>query len=76
VQLLHLTKWPLHCLLKHVIKGEIEGSVEMTGRRGRRRKQLLCDLKVKSGYWKPKEEALDRALRRAGFGRGNGTVAS
>jgi hypothetical protein len=30
-----------NCLLKHVI----EGRIEMTGRRGRRRKQLLDDLK-------------------------------
>jgi hypothetical protein len=33
----------------------------MTGRRGRRRKQLLNDLKEKRGYWKLKEEALDRS---------------
>jgi hypothetical protein len=32
------------CLLKHVIEGKIEGRIEMTGRRGRRRKQLLDDL--------------------------------
>jgi hypothetical protein len=31
----------------------------MTGRRGRRRKQLLDDLKEKRRYWKLKEEALD-----------------
>jgi len=29
-------------------------------RRGRRSKQLLNDLKEKSGYWKLKAEALDR----------------
>jgi hypothetical protein len=33
----------------------------MTGRRRRRRKQLLDDLKEKRGYWKLKEEALDRS---------------
>jgi hypothetical protein len=27
-----------NCLLKHVIEGKFEGSIEMTGRRGRRRK--------------------------------------
>ena len=32
----------------------------MTGRRGRRRKQLLDDLKEKREYWKLKEEALER----------------
>jgi hypothetical protein len=36
----------------------------MTGRRGRRRKQLLDDLKEKIRYWKLKEEALDRTLWR------------
>ena len=30
-----------NCLLKHVIGGKIEGRIEVTGRRGRRRKQLL-----------------------------------
>jgi hypothetical protein len=34
-----------NCLLKHVIEGELEGRIEMTGRRGRRRKQLLDNLK-------------------------------
>jgi hypothetical protein len=36
-----------NCLLKHVIDGELEGRIEMTGRRGRRRKQLMDDLKEK-----------------------------
>jgi hypothetical protein len=44
--------------------------IEMTGRRGRRRKQLLDDLKEKRRYHKLKEEALDRTLWRTGFGRG------
>jgi hypothetical protein len=34
-----------NCLLKHVIEGKLEGRIELTGRRGRRRKQLLDDLK-------------------------------
>jgi hypothetical protein len=38
-----------NCLLKHVIEGKVEGSIELTGRRGRRRKQLLDDLKKKEG---------------------------
>jgi hypothetical protein len=33
--------------------------VEVTGRRGRKRKELLNDLKEKRGYWKLKEKALD-----------------
>jgi hypothetical protein len=53
-----------NCLLKHVIEGKLEGRIEMTGRLGRRRKQLLDDLKEKRRYWKLKEEALDRTLWR------------
>ena len=34
----------------------------MTRRRGRSRKQILDDLKISSGSWKLKEEALDRTL--------------
>jgi len=33
-----------NCLLKHSIKGKIEGRIETTGRRGRRRKKLLDGL--------------------------------
>jgi hypothetical protein len=33
-----------NCLLEHVIEGKLEGRIEMTGRRGRRHKQLLDDL--------------------------------
>ena len=32
-----------NCLLKHVIEGKIEGETEVTGRRGRRRKQMILD---------------------------------
>jgi hypothetical protein len=59
---------------KHVIEGKLEGRIKMTGRRGRRRKQLLDDLKEKRGYWKVKEEALDRSQWRTRFGRGCGPV--
>jgi hypothetical protein len=34
-----------NCLLKHVIEGMIEGRVEVTGRRGERRTQLLDTLR-------------------------------
>ena len=44
----------------------------MIGRRGRRREQLLDDLWETRGYWKFKEEALDRILRRTRFGRSYG----
>jgi len=36
-----------------------EGEIVRRGSRGRRRKQLLCDLTKKRRYWKLKEEALD-----------------
>jgi hypothetical protein len=57
-----------------VIEGKLEGRIEMTGRRGRRRKQLLDELKEKIRYWKLKEEALDSTLCRTRFGRGYGPV--
>jgi ADP-heptose:LPS heptosyltransferase len=38
--------------IKGVIEGKKEGRIEVTERRGRRRKQLLDDLKEKGGYWK------------------------
>jgi hypothetical protein len=60
--------------MKHVIEGKLEGRIEMKGGRGRRRKQLLDNLKEKRGYWKLKEEALDRNLWRTRLGRGYGPV--
>jgi hypothetical protein len=59
-----------NCILKHVIEREME----VTGSRGRRRKQLLDDLKEKRGYWKLKEDALDGTMWRTRFGRGYGPV--
>jgi len=47
----------------------------VTGRQGRRRRKLLDDLKERRGYSHLKEEALDRTMRRARFGRGFGPVA-
>jgi hypothetical protein len=47
----------------------------MKGRQERRRKQLLNDFKENRGYWKLKEEALDRTPCRAHFGRGSEPVA-
>ena len=63
-----------NCLLKRVIEGKIDRRVEVTGWRGRRRKQLLDDLEEKRRYWKLKEEADDRTVWRARFGRGYGLV--
>jgi hypothetical protein len=56
-----------NCLLKHVIEGKVEGRIEVTGRRGGRRKHLLDDIKETRGYWKLKEEALDRTVCRICF---------
>ena len=44
----------------------------MTGRRGRRSRKLLDDVKERRGYSHLKEEALDRTVWRAGFERGFG----
>jgi hypothetical protein len=81
--ILHTIKWRKaiwignilrrNCLLK-VIEWKLEGRIEMTGRWGRRHKQLLDDLKEKRRYWKLKEEALDHTLWRTRFGRGYGPV--
>jgi hypothetical protein len=62
------------CLLRQVIEGKIKGGIEMTGRRGRRRRKLLNDLNERRGYTHLKEEALDRTMWRAGFGIGFGPV--
>jgi hypothetical protein len=40
----------MNCLLKQEIEAKLEGRIDMTGRRGRRRKQLLDDLKEKRRY--------------------------
>jgi hypothetical protein len=61
-------------LLRQVIEGKIKGGIEVTGRRGRRRRKLLDDLKERRGYSHMKEEALDGTMWRACFGRGFGPV--
>jgi len=63
-----------NCLLQRVIEGKIQVGIEMTGRRGKRRRKLLDDLKERRGYSRLKEEALDRTVWRARFGRGFGPV--
>jgi len=54
--------------------GDTEGKIEAKGQKVRRRKQLLAEFKETKGYWKLKEEKLDRALWRTRFGRGSGAV--
>jgi len=63
-----------NCLLQRVIEGKIKGWLEATGRRGGRRMKLLDDLKERRGYSHLKEEALDRTMWRARFGRGFGPI--
>jgi hypothetical protein len=59
-----------NCLLQRVIEGKIQGGIEATGRQGRRRRKLSDDLKERRGYSHLKEEALDRTMWSARFGRG------
>ena len=47
---------------------------DRSDRRGRRRRKLLDDLKERRRYCHLKEEALDRTMWRASFGRGFGPV--
>jgi hypothetical protein len=62
--------WRRNCLLKHVTEGKVEGRIEVTGTRGRRRKQLLDDVKERRGYWELKRESLNHTR----FVRGCGPV--
>ena len=63
-----------NCLLQRVIEGNLKGVIEVTGRRGRRRRKLMDDLKERREYSHLKGEALYRTMWRAGFGRGFGPV--
>ena len=63
-----------NCLLQQVTEGKIKGQIEVTRRRGIRRKKLLDDLKDRRGYCQLKEEAVDRTVWRNRFGRGFGPV--
>jgi len=60
------------CLLQRVFAGKIKGGIEVTGRRGRRRRKLLDEFKERRGYSHLKEEAVDRTIWRARFGGGIG----
>jgi len=63
-----------NCLLQRVIEGKTQRGIEVIGRQGRRRRKLLDDLKERTGYSHLKEEALDRTMWTARFGRGFGPV--
>ena len=60
-------------VLKYIIERKLEGGIS-DGRQGRRRQQLLGDLKKMIQYCKLKEQALDRIVRRTHFERGKGPV--
>ena len=62
---------PFKPLWSRLLLYELEkGEMEVTRRRGRRRRKLLDDLKDRRGYSHLKEEALDRTLWRNRFGGG------
>jgi hypothetical protein len=61
-------------LLRQVIEGKIQGGIQVTGRRERRRRELLDDLTGRSGNSQLKEEVQDRTMWTARFGRGFGPV--
>jgi len=65
-----------NCVLNNVTDGKEEGRVDVTGRRGRRHKQLLDGLEERRGCGKLKDDALDRTVWRTRFGRGCGPVVS
>jgi hypothetical protein len=61
-----------HLLLQRVIEEKTKGGIEVTGRRGRRRRSYWMALR--KGYSHFKEEALDGTKWRARFGGGFGPV--
>lgn len=63
-----------NCFLKRVTKGKMEGKMAVRRRRGRKRKKLQDNLKVKRRYWILKNEILDHTARRTRFGIGYGPV--
>jgi hypothetical protein len=50
-------------LLEHIIDGNIGGRIEVRGRRRKRRKHLLYDVKENKLYWKLKKKSLWKWLR-------------
>ena len=61
--------WRRNYFLQHATERKTEGRTEVAGRRLRRYKQLLDDLKETREYWKLKEEALYCTLWRTRVGR-------
>jgi hypothetical protein len=69
-EILKCIRWNLSLILQRIIEGKIKGRIEVTRRRGRRRKKLLDDLGDRRGYSHMKEKALDCIKWRNRFGRG------
>jgi len=51
-----------NCLLKHIIERRTGEGIEVKGRQGRRRKQLLYGLQEKQKYWMLNQDAVDSIL--------------
>jgi hypothetical protein len=65
------TKWTGHSLRTEcILKLFIGGNIEVNGRGGIRRKQLIDEFTKRKMYWNLEEEALDRTVWRTHFGRG------
>jgi hypothetical protein len=62
-----------HKVYTAVIEGKIKRGIEVTERRGRRCRKLLDDITKMRGCSHLKEEALERTMWRACFGRGFGS---
>jgi hypothetical protein len=62
------------CLLKHLIAGKTERRNEVTGRKGRRPKQLLTDLKEKERILEIERRNTGCTVWTTRFGRGCGPV--
>jgi len=58
----------------HIIEGKIQEMIKATGRRRKRSKLLLDDLKEKRRCWKLKQEAPDRTMWRTRVERVSGSV--
>jgi len=52
----------INCLLERVFEEKIKDTIVVTGRRGRRRRTLLDDLRERRRYSHLKEESLDRTI--------------
>jgi hypothetical protein len=59
-------KLRINCLQRQVIEGKVKGGIEVTGRRGRRRRKVLDDLKGRRGSSHLKEEALHGVSNKVG----------